>query len=91
MPKFTVTISDDGLKAAEAADGGGCYSFRDWIQNAANQKVRRSIDTLIEEKTNLNFKKLPPMEKEVCVSEMSLETAKEKTDKFEREMREAEA
>lgn len=83
MPKnFTVTISDEGLKAAEAADGGDCYSFQDWIQNTANQMVRRSTDMLIEKNTNLNFKKISQSEKEAIIKDLPLETAKDRHEKL---------
>lgn len=85
MPKFTVTISEEGLKASEAADGGGCYSFQDWIQNAAKEKERRSMDSLIELHTNLNPKKLNGMEKGVRICGMDLETAKDRTERMKEE------
>jgi len=88
MPQFIVTISDAGLKAAEAAEGGACYSFQDWIQNAASEKERRSMDILISEKTNFNFKKISKAEKEEVIRGLTLETAKEKTQRLAKEMEE---
>ena len=89
MPDFTVTISEEGLKAMEAADGGGCYSFQDWIQNAASEKERRSVDLLIERYTRLNFRKVSRIDKEAKIKKMVLETAKERTDRMEEELKES--
>lgn len=87
MPEFTITVSDEGLKAIEAADGGGCYSFQEWIQNAASQQERRSMDFLVEKFTCLNYKNASISEKKAEILKLSLETAKERTDRFKREMK----
>lgn len=80
MIKFIVEVLDIGLKAIEAADGGGCYSLQTWIQNAVNEKERRSVDTLVEKYTNKNAQKIPYEDKLVIIDGLTLETAKERTD-----------
>jgi len=81
MPQFTVTVSDQELKALE----WDIYEVQDWIQNAISEKARRVTDRLIEQNTNLNFKKLSKVEKEAEIDKMELETAKERQERFEQE------
>ena len=73
MPQFTVTVSNEELKALE----WDIYDVEKWIQNAISEKARRVMDTLIEQNTNLNHKKLSKAEKEIEVSKMSIKKAKE--------------
>jgi len=82
MPQFTVTVSDDELKALE----WDIYDVQEWIQSAISEKARRTIDQLIEQHTNLNYKKISKAEKENKVSHMKLETARERNKRLEKEM-----
>ena len=90
MPDFTVTISEEGLKAIEAADGGRCCNFQTWIQGAASDKERKSIDLLIDKLSHLNYKNAGREEKAAEVKKMNLETAKERKDREEEEEKESE-
>lgn len=82
MPKFTVKVSDEELKALE----WDIYDVQKWIQNAISEKARRTMDTLVEQNTTYNPRKLPKAEKEKIVKELDLESAKERTDRIEREV-----
>ena len=90
MPEFKVVISEEGLKGIEAADGGRCCSFQTWIQNAASDKGRKSIDLLGERFSDFNFKHLSQVRKEAEVKKMQLETAKERIERIKKEETEEE-
>lgn len=79
MPQFTVTVSDEELKALE----WDIYDVQDWIQNAISEKARRTMDLLIEQNTDKNPKKVAKAEKESIIQGLTLETAKERTDRKE--------
>jgi len=81
MPEFIVTVSDDELKALKS----NVYDFQIWIQNAASEKARRVINRLVEEHTNLNYKKISKEEKEAVVHDLTLETAKERGNRMKAE------
>ena len=85
MPQFTVTVSEEELKALE----WDIYDVQEWIQNAISEKARRTIDILIENNTNLNYKKLSRVEKQNEISHMILETARARNKRLERELLEA--
>lgn len=89
MPEFTVWISDEGLKAVEAADGGRCCNFQTWIQGAASDKERKSIDLLVDKFSRLNYKTTGRKEKAAEVKKMEIETAKERIDRLKEEEAEA--
>jgi len=82
MPQFTVTISEDEFKALE----WDIVDVQEWIQNAISEKARRTMDTLLEQRTNLNYKRASKAEKEAEVGRMDLETAKERNKRLEKEM-----
>ena len=82
MPKFTVTVSDEELKALE----WDIYDVQKHIQNAISEKARRTMDTLVQLNTNLNPKKISKIEKELIIKDLDLETAKERTDRMEEEL-----
>lgn len=84
MPQFTVTVSDDEFKTLE----WDIYDVQKWIQNAISEKARRTMDTLIEQNSNLNPKKISKAEKQDIIRGLNLETAKERSDRFEKEMKE---
>lgn len=84
MPHFTVTISDQEIKALE----WDIYDVQVWIQNAISEKARRVTDILIEQNTILNPKKLNKVEKESEVSKMILKTAKERQLEYEQSIKE---
>ena len=81
MPDFTITVSDEELKALE----WDIYDVQEWIQNAISEKARRTMDTLIEQGTNFNPKKLSKVEKENIIQNFVFETAKERTNRLEEE------
>lgn len=85
MKEFKITVSDEELKALE----WDIYDVQKHIQNAISEKARRTMETLIELNTNLNPRKLAKVEKEIHIRGMVLETAKERTDRAERELAEA--
>lgn len=84
MPQFTVIVSNEELKALE----WDIYDVQEWIQNAISEKARKTMDTLVEQNTNLNYKKISKAEKETIIQGLNLETAKERTDRLEMEMKE---
>jgi len=84
MPKFTVTVSDWELEALK----WDIYNVQDWIQNAISEKARRTIETLIEQNTDRNPRKVSKLDKERMIRNLDLESAKERTDRMEREFRE---
>ena len=81
MPKFIVKISKEELKALEI----DIFEVQDWIQNAISEKARRVMDRIIEQHTNLNYKKVLKSEKEAIIAELILETVKERTERLEEE------
>lgn len=83
MPEITVIVSGEELKALE----WDIYEVQDWIQNAISEKARRVMDRLIEQNTNLNYKKLSKGDKEAEINKMVLKTAKERQQEFEQEMK----
>jgi len=82
MPKFTVTVSDEELKSLE----WDIYDVQKHIQNAISEKARRTMDRLIEQYTHKNPKKLPKTDKENIISGLHLESAKQRTDRIQKEM-----
>ena len=82
MPNFTVTVSDEELKALE----WDIYNVQNWIQNAISEKARRTMDILVLEHTDKNPKKISKEDKEVIITGLALETAKERTDRMEEEL-----
>ena len=82
MPDFTITVSDDELKALE----WDIYNVQNWIQNAISEKARRTMDILVELHTDKNPKKVLKEDKEAIVAGLTFETAKERTDRMEEEL-----
>lgn len=76
MIQFTVIVSEEELKALE----WDIYDVQEWIQNAISEKARRTMDTLIEQHTDKNPRKVPKAEKERIIKGLELKTAKERTD-----------
>jgi len=85
MPEFTVKVSNEELKALE----WDIYNVQDWIQNAISEKARRTVDILVEQHTDKNPKKVLKADKEKIIKQLELETAKERSDRLERELTEA--
>lgn len=77
MAKFTVEIND----AEEKAMLTDMISIQDWLDNAIHNKARRTIDAIIEQKTDKQFKKISVEEKHHLIMKMKLETAAEKDEK----------
>lgn len=82
MPEFIVTVSDEELKALE----WDIYDVQSHIQNAISEKARRTMDTLVKQNTDKNPKKVPKTDKEKIIKGLNLESAKERTDRMEREL-----
>lgn len=76
MPTFTVTVSDEELKALE----WDIYDVQAHIQNAISEKARRVMDTLVLQNTDKNPKKISKAEKECIIEGLTLGTAKQRTD-----------
>lgn len=83
MPEFIVTVSDEELKALE----WDIYDVQSHIQNAISEKARKTMDALVLRNTDKNPKKISKTEKEQIVKDMTLETAKERTDRIEAEVK----
>lgn len=82
MKQFTVTISNEELKALE----WDIYDVQAWIQNAISEKARRTIDILITRHTAFNPRKLSQSQRNEEIRKLALETAKERTDRLEKEL-----
>ncbi len=50
MPKYTMTISNEELKALE----GEIVSIQDWINNAVSNKARKAINRIVIKETGRN-------------------------------------
>lgn len=85
MKQFTVTVSNEELKALE----WDIYDVQEWIQNAISEKARRIMFQLIEQNTAYSPSKLTPAQCKTEISRLNLETAKERTKRLEQEMLEA--
>jgi hypothetical protein len=59
------------------------YEIAEWVFNAVNEKCRRHGDRIVEQHTAYNPKKLSKAEKDLIIKDITLETAKERTDKLE--------
>jgi len=81
MHQFAVIVTEQELKALE----WDIYDVQGWIQNAISEKARRAMDRLIEQNTNLNFKKLTKTEKDAEIGRMAIKTAKQRQKEFEQE------
>lgn len=80
MPEFIVTVSDEELKALE----WDIYDVHANIQNGVSENARRLMDILIKKHTDKNPNKIPKADKEAIIAGLTLETAKEKTDRLEK-------
>ena len=58
------------------------FEIAEWIFNAVDEKCRRHGDRIVEQNTAYNPKKLSKVEKENIIADLTLETAKERTDKL---------
>ena len=82
MPDITVTIPDDILKILE----WDIYEVREWLQNDISEKARRLVDRIIEQNTAYNPKRVAWVRKMAIIKELNLESAKERTDRMEKEV-----
>jgi len=78
----TIQIDDEDQRVIET----DCYSFIDWLENAAREKVRRVRDRIILDRTDKNPQKISFGEKKNLVKDIPLELAKERNKRLE-EMR----
>ena len=83
MPDITVTIPDNIFKILE----WDIYEVQGWLQNDISEKVRRLVDRIIEQDSALNPKRLSVEQKIELIKKTKLETAKERTDRMEAEIR----
>lgn len=74
MAQFIVTVSDAQLKALE----WGIVDVQEWVNNALHNKARRCIDTIVEEHSEYQPKKLTVAQKEQIVLDTPLQTAAQK-------------
>jgi len=62
-------------------------SIQEWIENAIKEKARRTTDRIILEHTDKNPKKILQSERNTIIQDLVLETAKERNDRLEAEMK----
>ena len=79
MQQFTVIVSDEELKVLE----WDIYDVQSHIQNAISEKARRTMDILVKEHTDKNPNKVSKQDKEAVIAGLTLETARERTDRIE--------
>lgn len=78
---FTVTISEEELKALE----WNIYNVQEWIQNAISNKARRCVDSIVEEHSDKQARKLTVEQRWAIVKNADIESAKTRTDRMEAE------
>lgn len=81
MPNITVAIPDEVFKILE----WDIYEVQEWLQNAISEKARRLIDRVVEQHTAYNPNRLTTPQKTEIIQGLNLESAKERTDRMERE------
>lgn len=81
MPQITLKFNDMEWKALE----WDIYDIQKHFQGVVSHKAYVTMNVLIEKRTNLNPKKLDKEERENHIRGMNLETAKERTDRMEKE------
>lgn len=86
MANFTITLSDTQVKALEHS----VYSIQDWIENAINNRARQAVDLIYKEEVarmtaDPDITSIPA-DKDQVVLDADLETAKDRTDREEKEM-----
>jgi len=59
MPKYTITISNEELKALE----GEMVSIKEWLENAVLNKARKTINRIVIKETGRNPKTIALAEK----------------------------
>lgn len=82
MAQFTITILDEEEKALLT----DMVSIQDWIDNAIHNKARQCIDKVVEKNSDKQPEKLSVKEKLQIVKHATLETAAEKSARFEAEI-----
>lgn len=82
MPDITVTIPDDIFKILE----WDIYEVQEWLQNDISEKVRHLVDRIIQENSALNPNRLSVTQKMELIQKMKLESAKERTERMEKEI-----
>lgn len=91
MLKITIE-SDDGVEVVDfTADEQKAfeyiaYSPSAWIAHCIKNRVRKAVDKIVEETTNLNFKKTPVADKLVAVKDADIKSAKVREDEFQAEL-----
>lgn len=78
---FTVEIND----AEEKALLTDMVSIQEWIDNAIQNKARRTIDSIVEKKTDKQPKKMTVADKHNLIRGLELETVVEKDARLEEE------
>lgn len=79
MPQYTITLTDEQLKALET----DIVDIQEWIDNAVNVKANKVTDRLILENTEYNPNKLDQATRDQLIRDMTVETAAEKNAKLE--------
>jgi len=83
---YTITLSDSEVKAMEYV----VYSIQDWADNAVKNQARKATDQIYNEEVarmtaDPDITSIPA-DKNQVVLDAVLETAKDKTDRLEKEM-----
>ncbi len=74
MPTYSVTITDDADRVLRS----WVTSPQQWLTDALNNKIRKRLIAIIEEETNLNYKKLTEVEKYNAIKDIVLPTKVER-------------
>ena len=80
MKQFTITITAEEERALLT----DMISIQEWIQNAISNKARQTIDSIIEQETTHNYRKLKPDEKKKLIAGLTLKTAAAKAKELEK-------
>ena len=79
MAQFTVTVSDAELKALE----WDILDIQTWVDNALHNKARRCIDSVVEEYSDKQARKMSVSEKETFILITDIPTAAERQAELE--------
>ena len=80
MLQFTITIPDEEEKALLTI----MIDIEEWTNNAIHNRARIAINQIIQEHTDKQPNKLSLKDKQKIITELSLETAIQRTERLEK-------
>lgn len=81
MPQFTVTVSEEELRALE----WDIVDVQEWIQNAISNKARQCVDAVITKYTDKQPNKLSVEDRLSLIGQLSFESAAKRQKELEAE------